>query len=118
MLAVVVVRQFSVRTLVLVHACKSVHHLGPYGWTIFPLLDLALATVGLDSGAMITRPNDTAARPPVFGTVVSAWIVCINIVNADECAWLLLAIASVRIAWGCIHKWRSDISADVRSQSK
>ena len=72
----------------------------------FPLLDLSLATVGLDSGALITRANNTAARPPVFGVIVSVWVVFVSVATADESTWLLLAIACVRIVWGCVHKWR------------
>jgi hypothetical protein len=105
-LTTAVVRQFLVRTVVLVNACKSVQYFGPYGWTLFPLLDLGLATVGLDSGALITRANNTAARPPVFGVIVSVWVVFVSVATADESTWLLLAIACVRIVWGCVHKWR------------
>ena len=41
--------------------------------------------------------------------ILSAWILYVNLANADEAATLLLTIAAVRIAWGLLHKWRGEL---------
>jgi hypothetical protein len=49
------VRQFLVRCVVCIHAAKSVHGFGPYGWTAIPLLDLAVNLVSLMLALNLSR---------------------------------------------------------------